>query len=156
MSMVIFGGGGKPIFDHGKAHGWLQLSADGGPAAQAIDKHLCSHTMDVGGLCVSGDLSIRFYVFDDDCQQISGVTGLVHPGANQIDYGGVRGKCVCFVSLNTSMLALHGADGRKQAKGAAEELAHSAPSIVKFSKGEVDGAHADLVARRVGRHGGRQ
>ena len=135
MSMVIFDGGGKPVYDHGKARGWLQLAADG---AQEFDGHLCAHILDVGGLCLCGDVSIRFYVFEDDCQQISGVTGLVHPGANQIVYGSVRGKCVCFLSLNTSMMSLHGSSGMTPTE------AGRAETVIKFAKSEIDGAHADV------------
>ena len=135
MSMVVFSGS-SPVFDHGKAHGWLQMFAEGGE----LEKHLCSFTLDLGagGVCLSGDICIRFYAFEDDCGQIAGCTGLVHPGALRIDYGGVRGKCVCFLSFNTAMIGAHDAVGRAPAGDAVSE-------VIRFSRSEVDGAHADTA-----------
>jgi hypothetical protein len=120
ISFLVFNGS-EAVYDYGKAHGWLDMV----PAAQRmgvsgdeLDNH--SWTLDVGLLYVSGDVTVRFYVFGEHCDQIQGVTGVLHPGAHKIDYGAVRGKLISFVSLNTALLAVHAC---KEKASAAAELA---------------------------------
>jgi hypothetical protein len=103
ISFVLFNGAGQPVYDYGKANGWLDLSS----AFRPPDYVNGSWNLHVGLLGLKGDVCFRFYLFDNECSQIRGIVGRVLAGAKQIDYAGVRGRLVFFLTTHTSMLSAH-------------------------------------------------
>ena len=140
ISLIVFNNA-EPVYDYGKAHGWLDMvhaAERMGVSGDALYTH--EWTMNVGLLHLSGDVSIRFYAFGEDCDQIQGITGVLLPGAQKIDYGSVRGKLISFVSLNTALLPVHA--------GKAKALAAAAAAAAAVAAAE--SALANVLEREVG------
>jgi hypothetical protein len=122
ISLQVFNGS-EPVYDYSKARGWLDMvPADQriGVSGNDLDNH--SWPLDVGLLYV-----IRFYLFVERCDQIQGVTGVLHPGAHKIYYGAVRGKLINFVSLNTALLAVHTCTEKASAAAEIARVAEAQP-----------------------------
>jgi hypothetical protein len=105
---------GTVQYDHGKHHGATPLALDHGCAKRRSIKFALEDPP-----IVAGDVTVRFFVFDED------IPGLQHcaelgKGARTVLYGGVTGRQLCFVTLHTSF--------------------HEDGSI-SFVRSEVDGAY---------------
>ena len=105
---------GTVQYDHGKRHGAAQLV----PVQSGEKRRVMKFTMEDPPI-VAGDVTVRFFVFDED------IPGLQHcaelgRGGRTVRYGGVTGRQLCFVTLHTSF----------QDDGS-----------VSFPRSEVDGAY---------------
>jgi hypothetical protein len=115
---------GAVVYDHGKRHGALQLPAeDIGSVRQKKDgrregSYLVFDMEDPP--LVWGDVSIRFYSFDEDSVPSTPHGAELGPGARSVRYGPVTGRQFCFVTLHTSFHQ----DGE-----------------VSFPRAEIDGAY---------------
>ena len=86
-------------YDYAKRYGLALLSKSSSTGKANLDQD--EFNFETDGTLVSGDVTIRFYSFDDNCSGPFEFAEL-GPGARTIRYGNIVGKQLCFVTFHTA------------------------------------------------------
>jgi hypothetical protein len=92
---------GSIQYDHAKRHGLVSLSRNSMDSAHLDQRNQNEFNFETDGTLVSGDVTIRFFSFDDNCPGPFEFAEL-GPGARTIRYGSTIGKELCFVTFHTA------------------------------------------------------